>query len=288
MKIAAMPKVEVIVMPSGGFFGGVGEPTIGVAAPCRAERDLCCNGQANTPASTEGSKPAGLIDALPLASALMLTGRQRPAQATEEALTQSASQAAVCSGCHALDAGASVPSLQGLDALTIERQMLALRRSDGQTAMHRLINAYDDAQIRGIANVLAQTRWPRRTCSMKGLGRRHVLSVLAASALLPVGPLAKPKPRLVVVGGGFAGATLARFVKRLSPEISVVLIEARDHYVSCPMSNLVIAGQRSLAAQTFDYRGLGAAGVDVVRGMASRCGCDETTRHAARWHEHRL
>lgn len=33
MKIAAMPKVEVIVMPSGGFYGGVGEPTIGVAAP---------------------------------------------------------------------------------------------------------------------------------------------------------------------------------------------------------------------------------------------------------------
>lgn len=33
MKIAAMPKVETIVMPSGGFYGGVGEPTIGVAAP---------------------------------------------------------------------------------------------------------------------------------------------------------------------------------------------------------------------------------------------------------------
>ena len=33
MKIASMPKVEVIVMPSGGFYGGVGEPTIGVAAP---------------------------------------------------------------------------------------------------------------------------------------------------------------------------------------------------------------------------------------------------------------
>ena len=85
-----------------------------------------------------------------------------------------------------------------------------------------------------------------------------------------LGPLPlKPKARLVVVGGGFAGATLARFVKRLSPEISVVLIEARDHYVSCPMSNLVIAGQRSLAAQTFDYQGLEAAGVDVVRDMAT-------------------
>ena len=33
MKIASMPKVEVIVMPSGGVYGGVGEPTIGVAAP---------------------------------------------------------------------------------------------------------------------------------------------------------------------------------------------------------------------------------------------------------------
>jgi isoquinoline 1-oxidoreductase beta subunit len=33
MRIAEMPKVESIVMPSGGFWGGVGEPTIGVAAP---------------------------------------------------------------------------------------------------------------------------------------------------------------------------------------------------------------------------------------------------------------
>lgn len=104
---------------------------------------------------------------------------------------------------------------------------------------------------------------------MTGLRRRHMLAALAASALLPGRTLAaRPTSRLVVVGGGFAGATLARFVKRLSPEISVVLIEARDRYISCPMSNLVIAGQRSLAAQTFDYRALEAAGIEVVRGMA--------------------
>lgn len=104
---------------------------------------------------------------------------------------------------------------------------------------------------------------------MKSLHRRQMLAAMAASALLPARAVAfKPKARLVVVGGGFAGATLARFVKRLSPETSVVLIEARDHYVSCPMSNLVIAGQRSLASQTFDYQGLEAAGVDVVRDMA--------------------
>ena len=33
MRIGEMPKVEAIVMPSGGFRGGVGEPTIAVAAP---------------------------------------------------------------------------------------------------------------------------------------------------------------------------------------------------------------------------------------------------------------
>lgn len=77
-------------------------------------------------------------------------------QATEEALTQSASQAAVCSGCHALTSEGSVPSLQGLSAQVIEQQMLALKRSGGQSAMHRLVNAYDDAQIRGIAKILAQ------------------------------------------------------------------------------------------------------------------------------------
>ena len=113
---------------------------------------------------------------------------------------------------------------------------------------------------------------------MTVLRRRHMLAALAASALLPGRTLAaRPTSRLVVVGGGFAGATLARFVKRLSPEISVVLIEARDRYISCPMSNLVIAGQRNLAAQTFDYRALEAAGVEVVRGMA--VDVDATKRH---------
>jgi len=33
MRIAGMPKVESIIMPSGGFWGGVGEPTICVAPP---------------------------------------------------------------------------------------------------------------------------------------------------------------------------------------------------------------------------------------------------------------
>ena len=75
------------------------------------------------------------------------------AQGAPGALSQSASQAAVCSGCHGKLSGVAVPVLVS-DARVLEQQMLALRREEGASAMHRLIRAYDDAQIRGIAEAL--------------------------------------------------------------------------------------------------------------------------------------
>src|SRR5438874_10144170 len=45
MRIAEMPKVETIVMPSGGFWGGVGEPTIFVAAPAVLNAYFAATGQ---------------------------------------------------------------------------------------------------------------------------------------------------------------------------------------------------------------------------------------------------
>ena len=75
------------------------------------------------------------------------------AQDVPSALSQSASQAAVCSGCHGKSPGIVVPALVS-DKRVLEQQMLALRHEDGASAMHRLIHAYDDAQIRGIAEAL--------------------------------------------------------------------------------------------------------------------------------------
>ena len=72
-------------------------------------------------------------------------------------MSQSASQAAVCSGCHGKLSGVAVPALVS-DARVLEQQMLALRQEGGNSAMHRLINAYDEAQIRGIAEALASQR----------------------------------------------------------------------------------------------------------------------------------
>ena len=81
------------------------------------------------------------------------------AQDVPSALSQSASQAAVCSGCHGKLSGVAIPALVS-DARVLEQQMLALRQEDGASAMHRLIYSYDDAQIRGIAEALASLKNP--------------------------------------------------------------------------------------------------------------------------------
>ena len=51
---------------------------------------------------------------------------------------------------------------------------------------------------------------------------------------------------MVVVGGGFAGASCARALKKLDPRITVTLVEASQTFTACPFSNAVIAGLRDL------------------------------------------
>lgn len=74
------------------------------------------------------------------------------------------------------------------------------------------------------------------------------------------------KARVLVVGGGYGGATAAKYLRLFSDgRIDVVLVEPQRALVSCPMSNLVIAGQRTMASITLDYRRLADRhGVRVV------------------------
>ena len=86
--------------------------------------------------------------------------------------------------------------------------------------MHRLINAYDEAQIRGIAEALASQKNPLAVQSrpVTSIRRRQVIAGLAMAPFISRYPLAsKILGRLVIIGGGFAGATLARFAKALEP-----------------------------------------------------------------------
>ncbi len=78
-------------------------------------------------------------------------------------------------------------------------------------------------------------------------------------------------PRVVVVGGGFAGATVAKYLRLWSRgEVAVTLVERNRQFVSCPVSNLVLAGERSLADITLGYAGLAQLGVEVVHAQAER------------------
>jgi sulfide dehydrogenase [flavocytochrome c] flavoprotein chain len=79
---------------------------------------------------------------------------------------------------------------------------------------------------------------------------------------------APSKARVVVIGGGFGGATAAKYIRLWDPSIDVVLIERQNEFVSCPISNLVLAGYSSMQDITLGYDGLSRHGVQVVRDEA--------------------
>jgi len=70
--------------------------------------------------------------------------------------------------------------------------------------------------------------------------------------------IAKTRPKVVIVGAGFGGAACARYLKLWEPRVEVTLIEPNAQFVSCPMSNTVIAGLNKLEDITFPYRYLQA------------------------------
>ena len=94
--------------------------------------------------------------------------------------------------------------------------------------------------------------------------RRNFLKGSLAAALVPMPALAQAQPRVVMVGGGFAGATCARELKRLMPDARVMLVEANPTFTACPFSNGVITGLRELRAQQFNYEALGSLGISLV------------------------
>ena len=103
------------------------------------------------------------------------------------------------------------------------------------------------------------------------LTRRHFGALLAGSAFTLAAPAilrADSGPRLVVIGGGFGGASAARFARINYPDVNVTLIEPYDSFVTCPYGNLILGGKRALPQITHSYDGLRARGVDVVQNRA--------------------
>ena len=104
------------------------------------------------------------------------------------------------------------------------------------------------------------------------IGRRQFLhlGLAASSALVPLPAFAQGAgPRVVVVGGGFAGASCARAVRQADPRIAVTLVEPSRTFTACPFSNAVIAGLRELTAQQFTYDRVAAGGIALARTSAT-------------------
>ncbi|MEK7701599.1 MAG: FAD-dependent oxidoreductase [candidate division NC10 bacterium] len=79
----------------------------------------------------------------------------------------------------------------------------------------------------------------------------------------------KSGPRVVVVGGGWGGATAAKYVRLGDPAIEVIMLEPNKQFVSCPLSNLVLSGVRTIDSLTFGYGGLRSHGVRVLHEAAT-------------------
>lgn len=103
------------------------------------------------------------------------------------------------------------------------------------------------------------------------LSRRSLLGAGLALGGLALAGCASTAPgpsigRVLIVGGGFGGATAARYLKLWGGNIDVTLVERNPGFISCPISNLVIGGHKQMADITRGYDGLKAMGVNVVQG----------------------
>jgi sulfide dehydrogenase [flavocytochrome c] flavoprotein subunit len=112
--------------------------------------------------------------------------------------------------------------------------------------------------------------------------RNFVLSTGALGATSALGWPAlvngKAHGRVVVIGGGFGGASCARYIRRLSTNIEVTLVERDSKFVTCPFSNAVLGGLYDMDFITHDYSALqDDYGVNVVHDSAVAIDPDKQT-----------
>jgi sulfide dehydrogenase [flavocytochrome c] flavoprotein subunit len=104
---------------------------------------------------------------------------------------------------------------------------------------------------------------------MGTINRRDFVKLAGAATALgtigfPMVGFGAAKARVIVVGGGYAGAIAAKYTKMYVPDADVMLIERKKEYISHPFSNEVIGGERDIKSLTFTYAGLEKRGVECI------------------------
>ena len=114
---------------------------------------------------------------------------------------------------------------------------------------------------------------------MKNITRRKFYKIMgtfgAVTALenLGRGPtlLLAAVRHVVVIGGGFGGATAAKYLRLMDPNLKVTLVEPRRSYFTCPFSNQVLGGMKTMEELTYSYKILQRKyGINVVHVAATR------------------
>lgn len=103
---------------------------------------------------------------------------------------------------------------------------------------------------------------------LKLMGLASALPMLGACSTLGGTGSKKLSARVVVVGGGFGGATAAKYLKRSAPGLEVTLIEPKKIFYTCPFSNMVLAGMRPMESIGHNYDELRQLGVNVIHTTA--------------------
>lgn len=91
-------------------------------------------------------------------------------------------------------------------------------------------------------------------------------ALLAGMGPLPVFAQSKtPSARIVIIGGGFGGATCAKYLNMIDAGLSVTLIEPSTQFTTCPFSNVVLGGIRDLDSITHGYQAHEKRGITIVQ-----------------------
>ena len=106
------------------------------------------------------------------------------------------------------------------------------------------------------ATAVASSSWPLSSLALGGKPKDEAKPMAGAKA----------KARVVIVGGGFGGATCARYIKKFDSEIDVTIVERDAKFVTCPFSNLVLGGLKNIEDITHSYDALkNKHGVNVIQ-----------------------
>ena len=112
--------------------------------------------------------------------------------------------------------------------------------------------------------------------------RRDFIKLAGAVSLAGCASAVPSKARVVVIGGGFGGATAAKYIRLWDPSVDVVVVEREANFISCPISNLVLGGFSGMDEITRRHDTLERYGVRLVRDEATGIDAAKKTVRLAR------